>query len=262
MDFESIKAWFNELLLAINEIKKFYDENKDIIHASIEAFIKLPERLKTAGDEWVKYGWVPFLPNSDLGIIAEALDYPKTQNEADNRMLNLLNNCTYDVLFQGISDLITDSENKMQLFEESVFCFNNQKYTSCVLNIFAIIDICFLENQPKESKDKNRKLPGNAFGKMFGEEKTDDSNTLLYITVGIIKETYKNGKDFSIEENKLNRNFVSHGMNKRKVTKTDCEKMYVLLYNVLALFQYGLLNWEKSENNQFIQNDLFDENIE
>lgn len=131
-----------------------------------------------------------------------------------------------------------------------------------MLNIFAIIDICFLENQPKESKEKNRKLPGNAFEKMFGEEKTDDSITLLYVTVGIIKETYKNCKDFSIKENRLNRNFVSHGMNKRKVTKTDCEKMYVLLYNVLSLFQYGLLNWEKVENNQLIQNDLSDRIIE
>lgn len=257
MDFESIKALFNDIVQAFNKCKEFYNENKEYIFAIFNAFLQLPAYSKIAGDEWVKYGWVPFLPDSDLVTIAEALEYPKTREEADERMASALEKCTYDVLFQNISDLLNEKENNLIMFDESVFCFKKQKYTSCVLNLFSIIDACFVDGQPKVENKSKRKLSRSAVNKMFENEDEQNYILIMYAVIGIIKETFKDAKDFSIQEDKLYRNFVSHGMNKRVVSKMDCEKMFILLYNTLSLFDAGLFNWDKFKELQ----PIIDENV-
>ena len=44
-----------------------------------------------------------------------------------------------------------------------------------------------------------------------------------------------NGDDFVKEPDVINRNFVGHGMNRRKVRRKDCIQLFLALYNVVDM---------------------------
>lgn len=73
------------------------------------------------------------------------------------------------------------------------------------------------------------------------EEKEGDGLRLLVIylqqvnTIKCFEVLYKDYPGFTNEPKIINRNFVVHGMTKRKITKQDCLKVFLLYYNLLVL---------------------------
>ena len=66
-------------------------------------------------------------------------------------------------------------------------------------------------------------------------------NALVIVT----KNFFDDADDFNPEkEDGLNRNFVSHGMNQYNPTRTDCLKLFVLLYNFYFLIDAKILRWD------------------
>lgn len=244
---EMIELFYNAYI----RFQNFLNKNRDVIVAFLEFFSELPELERKAGEKWIEFGWVPSLPNATFESLYEALDAPENQIEADQKMISFIETQKMETLFDELRRYFIDSESKTCTLNEAIACYENQLYTACVLCIYSLIDYSFLKEQPIV-EEKRRPLPNKAIDKMVSE-KEKNALVVTYATVGIIKELYRDGKNFTIEEKPLYRNFISHGMNDIIPQKTDCLKMFVLLYNVCLLFEsdifHSLLKKQKQENN-------------
>ena len=233
-----INSW-EEFEKSIETAKKnldiFADTIKQLINFNwsklFEYFNNIPENIKCLADEWAKCGWIPSLPNYVEWDLIENVEQSLTQSQADNIMLSKIDDEMLSLLVNEITNYNVQSGLNNETFKEAVECFNNKLYSACALLLFALIDASFIMRQPK---GKRRKLARGAVAIAIDEDKTKYS-IIAQSTKLIIEKMYKDADDFKIE-NGLNRNMLSHGMNKYNPDKTDCLKLFVLLYNIHFLF--------------------------
>lgn len=197
-----------------------------------DIFNSLPDTLRNYYNfkEWANYGWgiIDYVPK-------ENSYFKKVRNaaEADSIMESELSN-------KIISNIIQDIKNTdlaSTAFEEAIECFYDEKYTACILILFSIIDAYSINLQ--EINDKRRKL-ANPFSKELLEKSEINELTLvayirIYMPLQAITILFAGGGDFIDEPNLPNRNFISHGMNKRAVVKIDCIKVLSIISNLADL---------------------------
>lgn len=173
-----------------------------------------------------------------------AVNVPPTQEEADTLMLKELEN-TFDELLLSIKKHIKKLDANQTTYDEAVQSFNDGLYTSCALDIFALIDHLFITSQIETVDSKKRKLAKEAVKNKFEESKGAPYLVIAVSAKTIIEDLFKYGGDFDPEiEGKGNRNFISHGMNKKIPDRTFCLKLFVLLYNLCLLFTSGIFSRE------------------
>lgn len=248
---DNIKLW-HEYEKSIETAKK----NSEIIENTIKQlinfnwnklFTNVPKNIKSLAEEWAKCGWIPSIPNYVEWDLMENITHPLTQKQADDIMLNKIDDEMFSELINEITNYNTQLGLNNESFKEAVECFNNKLYSACALLLFALIDSRFIINQPIPQKDKKerRKLADKAVSRAIDESKANYSIIALTAKT-IIKQLFLDGDDFNYSrEQGLNRNFVSHGMNKYNPDRTDCLKLFVLIYNIYFLFDIGFLTWSK-----------------
>lgn len=206
-----------------------------------EFFENLPEKSKEAAKKWASYGWIPNLPKYTVIDLMKNLNAPKSKSEADHIMNNRIENNLFKVIVNEISDNIKSYGQNEQTFFEAVSCFENGFFISCSLLLFALIDSCFLINQPRIKR--RRDLANKAVSRAMDESKANYSIIALTAKT-IIEQLFLDGNDFDYSrEQGLNRNFISHGMNKYNPDRTDCLKLFVLIYNIYFLFDVNFFTW-------------------
>ena len=203
------------------------------------------EKVKTSAQVWASYGWVPNLPEYNLIDSLKTINAPISQREADDIMMSKIDDRVLFSLFDKIADYNTQAGLNSNSFEEAVKCFDNKLYSACSLLLFAMIDARFLIGQPKVSKE-NRNLARPAVSKAIDEKKSKYA-VIAFASKTIIEQLFlkANDYDYSIEKG-LNRNFISHGMNKYNPDNTDCIKLFILLYNIDLLFHANYFRWNNS----------------
>lgn len=163
---------------------------------------------------------------------------PSSVQEADELSMEY---CSEEKISNLINELKGKVDNKTE-FEEAVLSYTNQCYTACAMILFATIDSIMLRLQEYKT-NKQRMLP-----KKYAEElkNTSDEKSFLreasYLAVlNAITRLYENGNDFTNENAEMiNRNFVDHGMNTRKVTQIDCIKLFLIIDNIFYFMEeYG-----------------------
>ncbi len=202
---------------------------------------------KESCDRWVKYGWVPMLPNSERGEgIAKIA--PQTSNEADEFMLAKLDEDGLKLLHSKLKEYIDKNGLNRCTLDDAINSFENGQYTACVLCLFALIDSIFITKQEKDLNRDNKKYRKLAKGAV----ETANNYKELYlaplkVTYELIKEIFSNTHDFDDKyDDNLYRSMISHGMNTRNPDKKDCLKLFVLLYNVLLSFEIGFFSFENN----------------
>lgn len=244
-----IKAW-QELVKSIETAKKNFDVLTDTIKHLInfnweklfELFDTLPENIKCLSEEWAECGWVPSLPNYVEWKLMKNIEHPLTQSQADKIMLNKIDDEMFSLLVTKITTYNIQSGLNNETLKEAVECFNNKLYSACALLLLALVDSSFITKQPKKGR---RKLAGRAVIKAIDEEKTKYS-IIAQTTRLIIEKMFKDAEDFTVE-NGLNRNMLSHGMNKYNPDKTDCLKLFALLYNIHFLFDVTYYHFQEED---------------
>lgn len=195
-------------------------------------------------NKWTEYGWVPISPSFKGNDILSTLIPPDNSEKADTIMLKKLNKQEISKLFKELHEYANNYNHNDTTLSEAISAFKNNLYSGCSLLLFAMIDACFLTAQP---------LPPNvrrALAEKASKDKIEEIDSYQLscanITLCIIKEVFKNGDDFNpVNDNKLNRNFLSHGMNKYVPTNKDCLKLFVLLYSIYVLFDTNVFKWKK-----------------
>lgn len=195
-------------------------------------------------DKWTEYGWVPILPSFQGDDFLRTLIPPDSSEEADRIMMGKLNKQEIATLFKELQGYAHNNSHNETTLSEAIKAFQSNLFSGCALLLFAMIDACFLTTQPVPSK-KRRALAEKA-AKEKVEEIDSYRLSCANIARNIIMDIFENAHDFDpAYDKKLNRNFLSHGMNTYTPTRKDCLKLFVLLYSTYVLFDTNVFKWKK-----------------
>lgn len=226
-------------------IKNYSDIDKTIsriveTYKSAIQNIKIPSiseeykgRIIESYSVWGSMGWtIP--PNADFNMFCTR---PNSLEDAYTRIKQYTQQEDLEELFEEIMQC----ENiKMDDANEAIECFVSSHYKACSLIIFGMIDARLIQSQTESysSKGKRRSSGVKAAEKLFSKIKESHLNEgvlfsmLLHVNIlEAIRVIFKDGDDFKVQPDVINRNFVGHGMLERNVTEEDCILLFLLLYN-------------------------------
>lgn len=233
--------FFESLYFAFKKMQKACTVVGEIA-LNLDTIIKsLSEEKQKATEKWIEYGWVPMLPNLELSELF-FLNAPQSEKEAKELMLSKLQGDDLKHLYNEIRDSAKKFSLNSVTFEDAVKSFDNKCYTACSMCLFSLIDSTFIKEAPRNGK--RRALARNAI--KYEIPKNDYEVIAIIVTRELILQLFQDTEDFKLKYDKsLSRNMVSHGMNKRNPNKTDCLKLFVLLYNTLLMFETGMFEFKQ-----------------
>lgn len=193
------------------------------------------ERIATALQQWGNYGWCLI----DWASIDLYHNSPNSVGEADKLAMEYCTEEEISNLIEGLKEKIDSTRE----FEDAIISYNNQCYTACSMILFSIIDSFILRLQ--EYKETSNRREWRMLPSKYVEElkNISDENSFLrqasYIAMlNAIATVYEGGNDFTNEpQDMINRNFVDHGMNTRKVTQVDCVKLFLIIDDLFYFFK-------------------------
>lgn len=216
---------------------RLFSETTDYVESHITGMhnVSISDIRKDIIDKWVEYGWVPVLPTFHGRDIIKNIIPPATDVEADTMMMKTLDRDVQEQLFHELELYVKSNNHNEETLSEAIETYKKGLNTACSILLFALIDSCFVTMQPI-IKGKDRTLAGTT-----AKTKIKRTNNLMLscadITLDITKNLFSYGNDFNPNKEKgLNRNYISHGMNRYTPDSKDCLKLFVLLYNIYLLF--------------------------
>lgn len=210
--------------------------------ADLANSIKIPslsdeqkKELQDSYKAWGKYGWtVP--PYASLSIFDKK---PKSLQEANKYMRQYINTASMKELFIELGRL--DNLRKDDL-QEAILNFENRRYKSCSMILFALIDGKIIRYQDKKTY---RKVGFYGAKKICNEIESEFSSKnkffflLKLININSALEfTFKSAENFKEQPTVVNRNFIHHGMLYGRVRRRDAAQLFLLLYNLIELFDF------------------------
>lgn len=241
---QSVKKIYNSLCLFADWFSNHISElAANLTKFNLDLVVNLPDQIRTAGEQWAKFGWVPFLPTFSIENYLESMIIPQSQEQADTRMNRYFEQNSTTELFSKIAEYLDKNRLTTDAFYDATKCFELGLYTSCTLALFSILDGVFLNGQNKRPDSRRRDLSRTAVERVYNKNETCGYLVSAIVVHKVILDLFRDADDFTIPETGLNRNYISHGMNQRRVTREDCLKLFVLLYNVCLLFDAGIFSW-------------------
>ena len=140
----------------------------------------------------------------------------------------------------------TKSGIKQSDLEEAIFCFENKKYKSCAMILFALLDSKLIRFQKDEDRSKRNNLrpSGQKAAKNIEKRYDSEEEKNLYRLFeaanifGCIDKFFEPGNDFKCQPKTINRNFLEHGMLTKQVRRMDCVQLFLLYYNFVKLLEW------------------------
>lgn len=243
-DFSSVFTELNNVFSGIREqIRDSLTEFKNL----------LPEFDWDDWDEGVKHwgecGWT-MIPNAPIGLFKTKIS---DESERDKIALQYLRKKDMDDLFKELQKMRLNHSD----LNEAIYCYNNRCYKTCAMILCSIIDGIIYKRQPVK-KGNRRKGDRKFFEKIkesgLKKELLQQSIFLLQIDnlIAYLNKLFENGKDFQLDTNVLNRNFLLHGMSKKRVRQKDCKQLFLAVYNTKLVIE-GLDGRLKNNNIHIMQ---------
>lgn len=185
---------------------------------------------------WGSMGW-SVIPHAPLKLFNGV---PDTIKEADKIALQYFDKDGMEHLFSNLKKKRIKKED----INSAIYCFENKQYKACALLLFGIIDAKLIRLQSIRKTEKRRKVGSKAVKELETKyrKKTDEEYFLyhmLYATglLACLNTFFADGNDFREEPEVVNRNFIDHGMNRRRVRRKDCIQLFVALYDLVELLE-------------------------
>lgn len=190
--------------------------------------------LDIAAAKWAEYGWV-------IGDSLFKLDLwkhiPQTQAEADKICLHYIKRKELIQVWQDTTPVLP---NHWNTFREARICFENKCYIACASLLISLIDGTLISSKANNQQE-NRKTGSVAQKRISDEILKDDTYRLpglfhweLINLDTYIRLVFERANNFTNEPPRINRNFLHHGMNKRRVLRKDCIKLFLAYKRVLS----------------------------
>lgn len=210
--------------------------------ADLANSIKIPslsdeqkKELQDSYKAWGKYGWtVP--PYASLNVFDKK---PQSLQEANKYMRQYINASSMKELFIELGRLNNLRKDDLQ---EAILNFENRRYKSCSMILFALIDGKIIRYQDKKTNRKvgfyGAKKICNEIESEFSSKKTFFFILKLINITSALEVTFKSAENFKEQPTVVNRNFIHHGMLHGKVRRRDAAQLFLLLYNLTELFDF------------------------
>lgn len=216
----------------ISVIKEKIKSSLDRIQSSIkhvEQFREHKEELKALYEKYGELGWT--IPES---IDSFWLNDFSNEAEADCYMNKYCDKESMTYIFNRITN---DSRIASKDVYQAIKCYRKKLYKPSVLTLFSLIDGFAISIQSvKEGKRRSVKSAKNEIiTNKINNESLITEWFILNNVACCVDSIYKDADDFKIDCSEFNRNTISHGMLNRPVSKTDCNKAFLLLYNLLLI---------------------------
>ncbi len=226
-------------------VKRILDETIGNILRPIEdAVRRIPvitderkEELLESYKTWGEYGWT-VIPQASLGFFNQA---PTSRVEANKAALSQCTNTSMKVVFDETLKL---KKVRLSDYNEAVADFNDKRYKSCAMILFALIDSNLVRLQEKAQNNKRRPSGVAAARSIRDKVSTDeDIKHSLFMLLdctnlfSALQALFKDGNDFREQPETINRNFLDHGMLHRKVKRMDCIQLFLLYFNLLEIIE-------------------------
>ena len=187
------------------------------------------QELLESHQKWGKLGWTWF-QNAPFYLYNSP---PLDVNDANSKVKSFCSPQSVESIFD---DLRRQNIKKSDL-ESAIFCYHNRQYKACSLLLFSLIDAKIIR---KQSKDKPRRPVGVTAVRNLRGQFEENKNEQMFFTMlcyanlfACLETIFENGHDFKCEPVTINRNFVDHGMNQRRVRKRDCIQLFLVLNNLM-----------------------------
>lgn len=175
---------------------------------------------------WGMWGWITF---DSMGKFRIWDNCPSTQIEADKQVLKNFKKCD---LLECI-DKIKAYTNEDKVFEEAYACFDNKYYHACASLLISLIDgklissraNCVLNNRKTGAIAGSRVITNISKDETYGEPGLFHLELVNY--TAFIDMLFERADGFQTEPRNINRNYLHHGMSKRKVLRKDCIKLFL-----------------------------------
>lgn len=186
---------------------------------------------------WGYYGWAvighaPFHFNNRP---------PENQIEADKRALNYFKKADLIVFWSDLKNY-PFSKQKIADIDEAIYCFNAKSYKACSMLVCALIDGVCIRDQGGEGKLNVGVGAVSKINKKFKKTPYGSTKGFIFLYYRNLFQClftlFEQTNDFKKEPPRYNRNFVDHGMSKRKVLRKDCIKLFLILYNLMELIEW------------------------
>lgn len=181
------------------------------------------ESLQDGAKKWGECGWVI----NDLSL-SEIRNAPESVADADAQYLRYLTKERVTTLFETIQANIPRKVD----FRECVSLYENRHYKPCAMMLCALIEGQLIKQIPNSTRRRNGKA---ALTK--ASELDRDAFDALWIqnTFCAYMYFYGSGNNFDRKaEGELNRNFLMHGMMYKRVKKSTCIKLFLILESVVS----------------------------
>ena len=222
-DFAKIFKFTESYKLFVKRLNKFFKD--------IEISEKIKEKLAKIYCAYGYFGWT-MIPSTTEKLKKE----PVSLEEADSYMLKFCKNKEMKFVF---SKILENNRINVGEINESIDSFKRKKFKSCVLLLFSIIDGLLIRSQKRGNNRRSVRTARTKLENVISKDKETLYNVLgAKNTLVCIEQMYKPANDFVKNCECINRDFISHGMITRDITKTDCIKVFLLLYNVLYLLDF------------------------
>lgn len=185
---------------------------------------------------WGKYGWI----TDQLIVPLEFCEYrPLSQINADSTASRALKREE----IEKIKIKIEEKTGNISVYRESIRCFDNKCYTACASLLISLIDGELIRCQSSLAQG-NKKTGAVAGTRMVNDvARTDMYGLPGYFHLSLINyheyisTLFASGCGFTNEPKHMNRNYLHHGMSKRKVLKRDCIKLLIAYNKTLSLIR-------------------------
>lgn len=189
--------------------------------------------LDQLAKKWAQYGWVIGDNQFSFDLWKKA---PQSPQEADKIALQCFKGKGLKKIWQ---ETLPNSSIHKQVFREACSCFENRCYTASASLLISLIDGTITSSKAN-TKRINRKTGSMAQEKVTNEMLKDETYRLpgyfhweLINLDSYIRTLFEHANNFTNEPTNINRNFLHHGMSKRKVLRKDCVKLFLAYKQVL-----------------------------
>lgn len=202
-------------------------------------------RVEEAYIQWGKYGWVADNTYVKFGLWDSC---PASQVEADRLILKQLSPSHVNSEIKTIRELLLKKHRPrylLNMFEEACTCFEEKCYTACASLLISLIDRELI--QSRANTNQPNKKTGVHAGTRVSKAVLSDENYglpglfhLEFLSFkSYIDVLFENAHGFKNEPPCLNRNFLHHGLSKRKVLKKDCIKLFLAYKNTFKYIHHN-----------------------
>lgn len=177
-------------------------------------------------EKWGKLGWT-YCPSADRDMFKFA---PANVEEANKIMEQYL---SYEEI-EKIRYALEVAEADKDELDEAFQCFCEEKYKSCCLLLFGIIDKhLYGFGFEQKYRDKIRTQIGYGAAKELDKIECHHYTVYVMLTniISAIKKIFVDGDDFKKDMEIINRNYISHGQSRRKISKLECFQIWCLAYS-------------------------------